>query len=85
MNLRPNKQIKWVDLITPFLQIVNNLPHASTGLTPSELIYSEIEDDEWVKPLPRIPTPIVRMQDRIRQAFNILNEEAQRRKRRYDS
>lgn len=80
----PNKQTQWIDFVTPFEQIVNDLPHISTGFTPNELMLNRREANEWVKPLPRITGTDISHEEKIRQAIVALNASAQHRKTWHD-
>lgn len=75
-----NKHSRWIEYVTPFLQLVNNLTHSSTG----ELMFSNKQDDEWASPIPKLHTTDVTLQDKIKQAVITLEKSAEHRRKIYN-
>lgn len=80
-----HKQTKWADLVEPYQEIVNHLPHSSTSFTPAELMWTKQEHNDWTRVIPSLPKEKIPHQDKIKEASRVLTSKARQRKAKFDS
>lgn len=80
----PTQQHRWIEHLGLFENLFNNIPNSSTKFTPLEIMFNQVESNEWLRPLPVQNKILPERESLIRTVKNNLERAACKRKDKYD-